>query len=87
MATRDSIDELLERCNAAIGFAEEQYKISQMQQHYNIEEYTDAQFQLENVFNDLETMDHSANAQQRDQLYRMRLLIQDKQNQMALHLP
>ncbi|MFT8319801.1 MAG: YtzC family protein [Bacillus sp. (in: firmicutes)] len=86
MATRQSVDELLQRCNEVISDAQEQYKIGSIQEHYNSEEYTDAQMKLENVFNDLHVMDHSANQQQREELHRMRLLVEKMQNQMTTKL-
>lgn len=86
MATRQSVNELLQRCNEVISFAEEQFKISQLQEHYNSNEYSEAQMQLENIYNDLHTMDHSANQQQREQLHRMRLLVTEMQNQLTTRL-
>ena len=86
LATRQSMDELLERCNQVISYAEQQYDIASRQEHYNANEYTDAQMQLENIYNDLHTMDHSANQQQREQLHRMRLLVTQMQNQLTVRL-
>ncbi|KAB7666803.1 YtzC family protein [Bacillus sp. B1-b2] len=86
MATRQSMEELLVRCNEAISYAENQYEIANRQEHYNANEYTDAQLQLEHVYNDLHTMDHSANQQQREQIHRMRLLVTQLQNQMTVKL-
>lgn len=86
LATRDSMSNLLQRCNDVINFAEQQYEAARRQEHFNDIEYTDAQMQLENIYNDLHTMDRSANQQQREELHRMRLLIEQMQNQMTLRL-
>jgi len=86
LATRDSMNELLERCNQVINYAEEQYELASRQEHYNTNEYTDAQMQLENIYNDLHTMDKSANQQQREELHRIRLLVENMQNQLTVRL-
>ena len=86
MATRDSMSELLQRCNEVINYVEQQYEAGRRQEHYNETEYTDAQMQLETIYNELHTMDQSANQQQREELHRMRLLVEQMQNQMTLRL-
>jgi polyhydroxyalkanoate synthesis regulator phasin len=52
------------------------------QEHYNDTEYTKAQEKLENAYKEIEEFSHSANAQQREQLYRMRLQVQQLQNKL-----
>jgi uncharacterized protein YutE (UPF0331/DUF86 family) len=84
MATRDSMDELMLQCEQAIAFAEEQYKEGSLQEHYNNDDYTRALQMLEESYNDIAKMAHSANSQQRDQLHRMRLQLQQLQNSMIL---
>ncbi|OCA81894.1 DUF2524 family protein [Pradoshia sp. D12] len=84
MATRKSMGECMERCTNAIEFAEEQYKESAKQEHYNEAGYTEALVRLENSFNELEAMDHSANDQQRDMLNRMKIQVQDIQHAMVV---
>lgn len=86
LATRQSMNDLLEKCNEVINYAEQQYESASRQEHYNTNEYTDAQMQLETIYNELHTMDHSANQQQREELHRMRLLVEQMQNQMTLGL-
>lgn len=86
MATRQSINDLLEKCNEVINYAEQQYETSSRQEHYNTNEYSDAQMQLETIYNELHTMDRSANQQQREELHRMRLLVEQMQNQLTLGL-
>ncbi|MRX72377.1 DUF2524 family protein [Bacillus lacus] len=84
MATRQSVENHLEICVAALEFAEEQYKHGAQQEHYNDTEYTKAQMLLENAVNDLNKLSLSADEQQREELYRMRLQLQDRQNDMIL---
>mgnify|MGYP001485356916 CR=1 FL=1 len=85
MATRQSMDELMQQCEDVLRFANGQYKESSLQEHYNDDTYIQALQQLETTYNDIAKMAHSANGQQRDQLHRMRLQIQQAQNNMILH--
>ncbi|OAS88710.1 MULTISPECIES: YtzC family protein [Metabacillus] len=84
MATRQSVDEYLQRCTEAIEYAREQYKTGSQQEHYNQTEYTKALQGLENAVNDINHLSLSANDQQQDQLYRMRLQLQQLQNEMII---
>lgn len=84
MATRQSVDDLIQRCEDAIRTAQEQYLEASHQEHYNDDQYTGALQGLEEVFNDLATLANSANSQQREQLHRMRLQLQQAQNNMIL---
>lgn len=85
MATRQSVDELLQQCEDAIRYANEQYKESAKQEHYNDDDYTKAMQGLEDAYNDLAHLALSANSQQREQLHRMRLQLQQLQNNMILN--
>jgi polyhydroxyalkanoate synthesis regulator phasin len=84
MATRQSVDEFLQHCEDVIRYAKEQYTEAQKQEHYNDLEYTQAQQMLETAINDLAHLALSCNAQQREQLHRMRLQLQQLQNEMIL---
>ncbi|MGM7720775.1 YtzC family protein [uncultured Metabacillus sp.] len=84
MATRQSVNEYLQRCNEAMKYAREQCKTGAQQEHYNETEYTKALQGLENAVNDINHLSLSANDQQQDQLYRMRLQLQALQNEMIL---
>lgn len=84
MATRDSIDALSQKVEDVIRNAEEQYKQSSLQEHYNNDDYTQALQQLEETYQDIAKIAHSANGQQREQLHRMRLQVQQLQNGMIL---
>lgn len=84
MATRESMDNLMQQCEDAIRYAEDQYKQSSLQEHYNDDDYTQALQSLEETYQDIAKMAHSANSQQREQLHRMRLQLQQLQNSMIL---
>ena len=84
MATLDSMNELNQQCEDVLRFANEQYQESSLQQQYNDDNYIQALQQLEGAYNDIATMAHSANGQQREELHRMRLQIQQVQNNMIL---
>jgi hypothetical protein len=84
MATRQSVDDLIQRCEDAIRHAQEQYLDASKQEHYNDDQYSTSLLELEEVYNDLATMANSANSQQREQLHRMRLQLQQAQNNMIL---
>jgi hypothetical protein len=84
MATRESVDNFIQQCEDAISFAQEQYKESSLQQQYNNDDYTAALQGLEQSYHDLSQLAHFANAQQREQLHRMRLKLQQVQNRMIL---
>lgn len=84
MATRESMDTLLQQCEDAIRYAQEQFDAGRTQEHYNDEDYSSALQSLEAAYNDITQMAHSANSQQREQLHRMRLQLQQLQNQMII---
>jgi polyhydroxyalkanoate synthesis regulator phasin len=85
MATRESVDTLLQQCEDAIRFAGEQLQDGRLQEHYNDDGYSNALEALENAYNDLSQLAHSANSQQREQLHRMRLQLQQLQNKMIIN--
>ncbi|MBL4951899.1 YtzC family protein [Neobacillus sp. YIM B02564] len=84
MATRVSMSNLTQQVEDTIRFAEEQYKQSSLQEQYNDDNYYQALQRLEQTYQDIATMAHSANGPQREQLHRMRLQIQQMQNSMIL---
>jgi hypothetical protein len=84
VATRQSVDECIQKCEDAIRYAQEQYKSGTQQEHYHDQEYTQAMQGVEEAINDVMNLANSANAQQRDQLHRMRLQLQNLQNEMIL---
>jgi hypothetical protein len=84
MATRDSMDTLIQQCEDAIRYAQNEFRESSLQQEYNNVDYTKALQGLEETYQDIAKMAQFANAQQRDQLHRMRLQLQQVQNTMIL---
>lgn len=49
MATRDSMDDLMQQVEDTVRFAQEQYKQSSLQEHYNDDDYTKALQQVEDT--------------------------------------
>jgi hypothetical protein len=84
MATRDSMENLLQQCEDTIRYAQDQFKESNLQENYNNDDYTKALQELEETYLNITKMAQSANSQQRDQLHRMRLQLQQFQNTMIL---
>jgi hypothetical protein len=84
MATRQSMEEFFERCEEVIRNAEDQFIDANRQEHYNDNTYIEALQEIETIYNELTNLAHSANGQQREQLHRMRLQIQQLQNSMIL---
>jgi len=82
MATRDSVNTLIQQCEDAIQFANDQLDEGRIQEHYNDIGYTEALQSLEDAYNDLAKLALSANSEQRERLHRMRLQLQQLQNQM-----
>ncbi len=84
MATRQSVEAFLQRCEDSLRNGQEQITTARRQEAYNENEYTNAQLQLEEVTNELAKLATSCNGQQREQLHRMRLQLQQLQNDMIL---
>lgn len=84
MATRKSMDDFFQQCEDVIRFAQNEYNEANKQEHYNSDNYTEALNKIEETYNDLTGLAHSANGQQREQLHRMRLQLQQIQNSMIL---
>ena len=84
MATRQSVEACLQQCGNALDVAKEQYQEAATQEHFNDVEFSQSQLRLENAMRELEKMTQSANAQQKEQLHRMRLQVQQMQNNMIL---
>jgi len=84
LATRQSVEEHIQQCEDAIRNAQEQFNKASMQEHYDDESFTNSMQQLEQAFNDISKLALSCNGQQREQLHRMRLQLQQVQNNMIL---
>ena len=70
MAERQSLESYITQAEQAVEYAKEQLDQGMRQEHYNTMEYSDAQLQLEQAYNDLQTMQQHANDEQREQLNR-----------------
>ncbi|MGQ0422624.1 DUF2524 family protein, partial [Bacillus sp. HC-Mk] len=68
MAERQSLESYITQAEQAVEYAKEQLEQGMRQEHYNTMEYSDAQLQLEQAYNDLQTMQQHANDEQREQL-------------------
>ncbi|PEM83041.1 hypothetical protein CN639_22580 [Bacillus toyonensis] len=84
MAERQSLESYITQAEQAVEYAKEQLDIGMRQEHYNTMEYSDAQLQLEQAYNDLQTMQQHANDEQREQLNRARMAIRQLQHQMII---
>ncbi|KFN03134.1 DUF2524 family protein [Bacillus clarus] len=84
MAERQSLEAYITQAEQAIEYAKEQLDLGMRQEHYNTMEYSDAQLQLEQAYNDLQVMQRHANDEQREQLNRARMAIRQLQHQMII---
>ncbi|PFW22942.1 hypothetical protein COL07_26750 [Bacillus cereus] len=84
MAERQSLESYITQAEQAVEYAKEQLEQGMRQEHYNTMEYSDAQLQLEQAYNDLQTMQQYANDEQREQLNRARMAIRQLQHQMII---
>ncbi|WP_409289927.1 DUF2524 family protein [Peribacillus sp. SCS-37] len=84
MATYESVDSFLKECEETLSLAHEQFEAGSLQEHYADDVYLHAQRRLEETFMELERLKNSADHQQRYQLDRMRMRLQDIQNEMIL---
>lgn len=84
MAERQSLKSYITQAEQAVEYAKEQLDQGMRQEHYNTMEYSDAQLQLEQAYNDLQTMQQHANDEQREQLNRARMAIRQLQHQMII---
>jgi len=84
MAERQSLESYITQAEQAVEYAKEQLDQGMRQEHYNTMVYSDAQLQLEQAYNDLQTMQQHANDEQREQLNRARMAIRQLQHQMII---
>ncbi len=85
MATRESVEDYLQMAEDTLRYAKEQFTEAKKQEHYNATEYTKAQQQLESTVVELGELAHSGNSQQKMQIDRMRLQLQQIQNEMIIY--
>lgn len=84
MTTRDSVENLIMEGQHIIQQAEEQLDMSNRNEFKINEDYTNAHLELEQLSQRIDRMMNSANSQQRDQLHRFQLLVNEKLNDMIL---
>ncbi|SFM02557.1 Protein of unknown function [Gracilibacillus orientalis] len=84
MATRDSVENLFIEGQHIIQQAEEQLDMSNRNQFLLNEDYTNAHLELETLSQNIDKLMNSANAQQREQLHRFQLVVNEKLNDMIL---
>ncbi|MCU9614268.1 YtzC family protein [Caldibacillus lycopersici] len=84
MTTRDAMNSFISKCEDTLQLARDQYIDGSRQGHFHDVEYSEAQAQLEERYNELMAMYHSASGEQKERLNRMRLQLQQLQNEMTL---
>lgn len=84
MATRESVHTCLQNCTEALQIAEHQYSEASKQEHYNDDTYIESQQLLQTAINELAQLENSSNEQQREQLNRMKMQIEQMQHNMVL---
>lgn len=84
MAERQALEDCINQAGQAMEYAKEQLDMGMRQEHYNKMNYSDAQLQLEQAYNDLQTMQQHANDEQREQLNRARMAVRQLQHQMII---
>lgn len=87
MTTRKAMEEFMEKAEQAMDYADNQYKEFSKQEHANNDEYTQALQQLELIHHELSAVHNSANDQQREDLRRMRMRMEELQHKMITHKP
>gem|GEM_PF-411922 len=84
MATREAVENCINRCEQAVQSAREQFAEGNRQENYGYYDFSEPLTELEEAYNELCKLAISANSQQRERLHRMRLVIQQLQNEMIL---
>jgi hypothetical protein len=84
MGDRSAIQETLLMAQEALDLAKGQLDISRLQESYNGIEYSQAQQLLETATMEVEKLERLAVPEQKDELYRKRLQLQQLQNEMII---
>jgi peptidoglycan hydrolase CwlO-like protein len=84
MANRTDIDEHLKHAENTLETVQEQLDRARQQQGADKDEFTQAQQQLEQTYEELEAMMRAANSQQRYQLQLMQTQVRTAQHEMIL---
>ncbi|OZM57436.1 hypothetical protein CIB95_08250 [Lottiidibacillus patelloidae] len=84
MANRTDIDEHIKSAENTLETIKEQLDKARQQQGADMDEFTQAQLQLEQTYEDLDAMMRSANSQQRYQLQLIQRQVRTAQHEMIL---
>ena len=84
MATRQSVENLIEKANLYVDEAKNQLNITNRNGYEIGNDYIEAQQKLTEVEQDIEKLMASANHQQREQLHRLHLMVANYLNDMVL---
>ncbi|WP_108672206.1 DUF2524 family protein [Peribacillus acanthi] len=83
MATRESVENLMQNCEDVIRIAQGQYIEGSKQEHYNDDQFLQGQQLLETAIYEIQKMNDSCNDQQREQLARMKMQLMQLQSDMS----
>ncbi|WP_117149624.1 DUF2524 family protein [Paraliobacillus zengyii] len=84
MATRQSMDDLIEKAEQKLEVAKQQLDLANRNGYRIDNDYAEAQIDLSNMDTEIEKMMLSANHQQKEQLHRIHLQVTDYWNDMIL---
>ncbi|PGL69187.1 DUF2524 family protein [Bacillus sp. AFS055030] len=84
MTDRNFGQEQVQKAKQAYDYAVEQLEIGMRQEHYNDIEYSQAQAGIEEALIELEKVANLANAENKDEFYRLRRQLTQLQHQMII---
>ncbi|WP_186575864.1 DUF2524 family protein [Aquibacillus kalidii] len=84
MATRESVDNLIQRANQCITEAEQQLSITNRNGNEVDSAYSEVQRKLGDIEAEIQQMKNSASHEQRDQLHRTHMAVSNYMNDMIL---
>ncbi|CAH0346805.1 DUF2524 family protein [Bacillus sp. CECT 9360] len=84
MATRQSVENCIQQCEDALRSATDQYREASTQEHDNDLDFIQSQQELQSALNNVETLANSSNTQQREQLLRMKLQLDQMRHNMTV---
>ncbi|MGG0176781.1 DUF2524 family protein [Gottfriedia acidiceleris] len=84
MTDRNFGQEQVQKAKEAYDYAVEQLEIGMRQEHYNDIEYSQAQAGIEEALIELEKVANLANAENKDEFYRLRRQLTQLQHQMII---
>lgn len=84
VATRESVDQLIQKANQSIEEADKQLDLTNRNGYEIDADYSEAQRKLSDVEQEIRNMMDSASHEQRDQLHRVHLVVSQHMNDMVL---